>query len=190
MSATAPGSGEGLQRGLELAYRFLGRRERTTAEVRGWLERHGIDRAGAELVVSELTELGYLDDARYARVFIEDKRALEQWGTERIRRVLRELGIEHELIESALGMTDGDTELERALGLLQQRFPEPPADRRQRERALGMMLRKGYDSELALDALAAYGREQPSDCAAPAPVLRWSQRTNGPQGYRKDQQTS
>jgi regulatory protein len=42
--------------------------------------------------------------------------------------------------------------------VLRQRFPSPPRDRRERERALGILLRKGYDIELALDALAAYDR--------------------------------
>jgi regulatory protein len=50
------------------------------------------------------------------------------------------------------------SELDRALGLLRRRFPDPPQDRRDRNRALGMLLRKGYESELALDALAAYAR--------------------------------
>ncbi len=35
----------------------------------------------------------------------------------------------------------------------------PPRERRDRDRALGMLIRKGYDSELALDALAAHVRE-------------------------------
>ena len=35
---------------------------------------------------------------------------------------------------------------------------DSPADRRERERALGVLLRKGYESELALDALSAYAR--------------------------------
>ena len=46
-----------------------------------------------------------------------------------------------------------------ALVLLRRRFPEPPTGRRERDRAMGMMLRKGYDSELAVEALAAYARE-------------------------------
>jgi hypothetical protein len=32
-------------------------------------------------------------------------------------------------------------------------------DRRERERALGMLIRKGYDPELALDAIAGHTRE-------------------------------
>ena len=50
------------------------------------------------------------------------------------------------------------SELDRAVAVLRRRFPDPPQDRRDRNRALGMLLRKGYESELALDALSAYAR--------------------------------
>ena len=53
-----------------------------------------------------------------------------------------------------------ESELDRALALLRRRFPSPPRDRRERDRALGVLIRKGYDSELALDALAAHARSQ------------------------------
>jgi regulatory protein len=137
---------------LATAYGFLDKRERTVAEVRHRLERAGIETAATEFAVAELTAIGALDDARYARLFAEDKRALEGWGSERISRVLRKRGIDRELVEQALGAA-ADSELDRAVALLRQRFPLPPADRRDRERALGVLLRKGYDGELALDAL-------------------------------------
>ena len=41
-----------------------------------------------------------------------------------------------------------DAELERALALLRRRFPSPPRERRDRDRALAVLLRKGYDTEL------------------------------------------
>ncbi len=44
------------------------------------------------------------------------------------------------------------------MALLRRRFPDPPQDRRDRNRALGMLVRKGYDTELALDALSAHAR--------------------------------
>ena len=49
-------------------------------------------------------------------------------------------------------------ELERALAVLRAWFPSRGADRRERERALGVLLRKGYDSDLALEALAIHSR--------------------------------
>jgi regulatory protein len=151
-------------RALELAYRYLNRRERTVAETRRHLIGRGADVGEAEAAIRELTEQGYLDDARFVRVFAEDKRELEQWGTQRIERALLLRGIDRELVAGALGAGEigGEAEAgdqERALALLGRRFPEPPRGRRERDRALGVLLRKGYDPELALDALSAYLRE-------------------------------
>jgi regulatory protein len=144
---------------LAIAYAYLNRRERTESELRAHLETREQTDDGVQAAIEELTELGYLDDARYARLFTQDKRNLEQWGAERIRRALNERGVDRDLVEQALRAEEPELELDRALALLRARFPRPPADRRDRDRALGMMIRKGYDSELALDALSAYARE-------------------------------
>ena len=146
------------QRALALAYRYLNRRDRTESEVRGHLQVKGLDAAVIDPAIRVLIEQGYVDDARFARLFTEDKRELEQWGAERIRRGLRARGIEPDLIDATLGVEPAETELSRAVGLLRQRFASPPADRRERDRALGVLMRKGYDGELAVDALSAFAR--------------------------------
>lgn len=149
-----------LQRALDLAYRYLNRRERTQMEVGRRLEQAGIEQAVREEALSTLSEQGVLDDVRFARLFVEDKRGLEGWGNERIRPALLQRGIDRDLIDDALrGADGGERELDRALELLRSRFPIPPQDRRERDRALGIMLRKGYDPDVALDALAAYARD-------------------------------
>lgn len=158
---------EKLQRALDIGYSYINRRERTVAEVRAQLERKGIAPDLAEDALRSFAEQGFLDDERFAGLFVTDKRELEQWGSERIRRGLLARGIDRELAEraiaaSAAGAGDDDeeapSELERALELLRRRFPTPPRERRDRERALGVLLRKGYESELALDALSAHAR--------------------------------
>jgi len=154
---------DGLQRALDAAYRYLGRRDRTEAELRQRLEQAGTTTPVLDEAIAILSEQNVLDDARYARLFVEDKRSLDQWGADRIRRTLASRGVDRELIEQALSAEDlegdGDGELERAVELLRSRFPSPPRERKERDRALGVMLRKGYDSEVALDALAAYARD-------------------------------
>jgi len=153
---------ERLQRALELAHEYLNRRDRTVAEVRRQLERRGVASEPVEGAIEVLVEQGYLNDARFAQLFAADKRELQEWGNERIRRGLLDRGVDHDLVERALqaggddGAESGDTELERALALLRRRFPVPPADPRERQRALGLLLRKGYESELAYDAIAAH----------------------------------
>jgi regulatory protein len=149
---------------LAWALSYVNRRERTTTEVRAHLARKGVSDATAESVLEELVAGRLVDDARFAEMFVADKRTLEQWGNERIRRGLVERGIDRELAEGALAAGDdpGDeepqTELDRAVELLRRRFPDPPRERRDRDRALSMLLRKGYESELAVDALAAHAR--------------------------------
>jgi regulatory protein len=158
---------ETIQRALEHAYAYLNKRERTEAEVRRRLEQRGLDPQAIHAALDVLIDQGLLDDARFARLFVEDKRQLDQWGSERIRRTLIERGIERDVVEAALkdrgdsDTEDGPSELDRALALLRQRFAAPPVQRRDRDRALGVLIRKGYDSELALDALTAYARDTP-----------------------------
>ena len=171
-SSTRPPEREGLAqegvvaedggRALQIAYRYLNSRERTVAEMRARLEREADLRAAEiEATIAELMGYGYLDDARYARVFAEDKRTLEQWGSERISRTLRERGVDRELVVAALAQiedTAAESELERAQALLDQRFPLGPAEPRDRDRAFGMLVRKGYESEVAADAVRAWAR--------------------------------
>jgi regulatory protein len=153
--------GDRLEHALEFAYRYLNRRERTVDEMRRHLAREGVEAATVDDAVRELLEAGYLDDARFARILAEDKRELEHWGQDRIARTLLARGIDRELIEQTLAADAPGGELSRALALLHRRFPSPPTDRRARDRALGVLLRKGFDSELALDALRAYARTEP-----------------------------
>jgi regulatory protein len=152
-----------VERALAVAYRFVGKRERTTAEIARRLKRAGFGAETIEPALLALHEDGSLDDVRFARLFTEDKRDLEHWGSERIRRALIERGVDPETVEAVL-RADGvdeatESDHDRALALLRRRFPEPLQTRRDRDRALGMLLRKGYESDLAVDALSAYARE-------------------------------
>ena len=79
---------------LELSFAYLNRRERTVAELRLHLERKGITGAAAEACVRTLLEDGYLDDGRFALMFVHDRRELDGWGSERIRRELAAKGID------------------------------------------------------------------------------------------------
>jgi regulatory protein len=143
---------------LALAYRHLNRRDCTVAEMRLHLERRCADADAVDTAIELLREQGYLDDARFARLFTQDKRELEQWGNDRIERALVGRGIDRDLVRQTLGQSAPEAEFDRALELLRRRFPSPPTDRRGRDRALGVLLRKGYDNEVALDALGAHAR--------------------------------
>jgi regulatory protein len=150
---------ERLQHALDLAYRFLGHRDRTVAEVRDRLTAEGVEPGVVDDAIAELRHQGYLDDARYAQRFVEDRRTIDAWGAERIERRLLAVGVDPALIETALDDRDAGEELEAALAVLRRRFPRAPADDRARDRALGLLVRKGYELELAYDAVRAFERD-------------------------------
>src|SRR4051795_372771 len=135
----------------ELAWAALNRRERTEAELRWLLTGKRAHPEAIEEVLAGLGEQGYIDDASSARRFAEDRRELDAWGSERIERRLLAAGVAPEHIAAALA--DGGDELEAALELLRRRVPRPPETLLERDRALGMLLRKGYEREVAYDAL-------------------------------------
>jgi regulatory protein len=147
-----------VQHALDLSYRYLGHRDRTVAELRRHLEGKRVEPDTIDEVVGELHEQGYLDDARFAQRFAEDRRTLDAWGADRIERKLREAGVPAEHIEAALSTQTADEAREAAIDLLRRRLPEPPRDDRSRERALGLLVRRGYDLELAYDAVRAFER--------------------------------
>ena len=147
-----------LQHALDLAYRYLGHRDRTVAEVRDRLEAKGVEPPIVDEALEELSRQGYLDDARYARRFVEDRRTIDAWGAERIERRLLAVGVDPALIASALQHRGAGEELEAAVAVLRRRFPQAPSGDRDRERALGLLVRKGYDLELAYDAVRAFER--------------------------------
>jgi len=114
-----------------------------------------VGEAAARAAVAELEDQGYLDDARYVQRFTEDRRSLDGWGTLRIERRLLDLGVSPELIEAALGGRGAEDELQAAVAVLRRRGGGgvSPTDERERQRALGMLVRRGYALELAYDAV-------------------------------------
>jgi SOS response regulatory protein OraA/RecX len=54
------------ERAIQLAYRAVGYRERTVAELRTFRERKRVEPAAIDDAVAELSTAGVIDDARYA----------------------------------------------------------------------------------------------------------------------------
>ncbi|HEX4805039.1 MAG TPA: RecX family transcriptional regulator [Conexibacter sp.] len=145
-----------LQHALDLAFRYLTRRDRTVLEMRRYLEGKRVEPCAIDQALAHLEREGYLNDARFARQFADDKRLLEEWGGDRIERRLLALGVPVELARAAVGARGRGGELEAACALLRRRFPALDDDPRERRRAYGMLVRKGYEHELAWEAIRAH----------------------------------
>ncbi len=144
------------ERAVELAYRSISRRDRTVAEVRTFLEGKRVEPEAVEHALAELASAGFLDDARFAERFAEDKRSLERWGRERIERDLLRRGVPADLVEAAAEQGRED-ELEAAVAVLAGRA-QALGSERERGKAWQLLVRKGYEPELAYEAVRAQGR--------------------------------
>lgn len=140
------------------AFRALNARERTAHELQVFLERRGIELDVISDVVADLAAEGLVDDAGYARRFTEDRRLLDQWGSERIARDLARRGIERDLIDVALLGVERADEVTMAVELLDRRYRQSFTGDRDRDKAWRMLVRRGYDSEIAYEAVRRHER--------------------------------
>ncbi len=64
-----------------------------------------------------------------------------------------------DLVEGAVSEQERGQELRAAIDLLAQRLPVPPVGDRERDRAWRLLVRKGYEPELAYEAVRTHGRQ-------------------------------
>ena len=115
---------------------------------------HTLSEPASALYFEQLTctLTGELDDQRFARRYAEDKRELRGWGPERIREALTSRGVASDLVEMALEADSHDAQVRRASDLLARRGRPLDVDS-DRARALGYLTRRGYEYEVAYEAV-------------------------------------
>ncbi len=139
---------------FEAALGALDRKERTAHELALWLKGRGFGMDEIEAALRRLFETEVLDDERFARRYAEDKRDLSGWGPERIREALLERGVPIDTIEGVLALDSHGDQLGRACEILIRRA-RPLDDDADRQRALEYLARRGYDYEIAYQAVRA-----------------------------------
>jgi regulatory protein len=137
---------------FEAALGALDRKERTAHELALWLKGRGFGMGEIEEALKRLFETEVLDDERFARRYAEDKRELAGWGPERIREALLERGVPIDTVEEVLATDSHGDQLDRAREILIRRA-RPLEDNADRQRALEYLARRGYDYEIAYEAV-------------------------------------
>lgn len=142
---------------LAKALAAISRKDRTEAEMRDWLAVREVEPDEVDRVIRFLTENLALDDRRFALAYASDKRELSGWGRVRIRANLLRKGVDPYLVTEALDQDDrahgsSETEVERAVRVLSEKGADL-SDDRGRQRALGLLARRGYEAEEAYAAI-------------------------------------
>lgn len=137
----------------ETALAYLGHKARTEQEVRRKLSRSGYDEAVIERSVDRLRELGYLDDAAYARAYVQARFRNRRYGPKRLRADLFKRGVAARHIDAVLDELVGQEDmLEAARGHAEKRWPRlaREADPYKRRKKLSdYLVRRGFSYDIA-----------------------------------------
>jgi len=87
---------------LRRAAALCSRQEQCTGHILEKLRSWNVDTELARSVILKLHEEKFLDDRRYARFYVRDKFKLNRWGKIKITAMLRQKGIQDEIIYEAL----------------------------------------------------------------------------------------
>jgi regulatory protein len=162
---------EQASRATEAALVFLGYRPRSEKEVRDRLRRGGYDQEAIDHAISRLHEWRYLDDADFARRWVENRTTHRPRGKRLLQQELRHKGIDTETAREAIAEVDLD-EAGAAEGLARRRLPsyagdDPAAIRRR----LGAYLaRRGYGYDVIRVALErALGEDEGDEVMGDGP---------------------
>jgi regulatory protein len=169
---------------LEAAARFLEARARSVAEVRRRLSSAGYRADLVDGAITRMTELGMLDDATFARAWVESRDRARPRGERALSQELRVRGVDHKVISAALedrrasapdasGEVDApspdEAAAERLLARHARALDRVADPRARRQRAYALLARNGFDSGVCASASAASVREQEDE--EPPPEL-------------------
>ncbi|MCX6030403.1 MAG: RecX family transcriptional regulator [Chloroflexi bacterium] len=153
------------EKAYDRAVRFLNFRPRSQAEVRRHLAQAAVEEAVIEAVLVRLTEHGYLDDAGFARYWVENREQFRPKGARALRQELRGKGLDSATIETAVGQLDEtagayEAARPRALRLAPLVQADPLAFRR---KLSDFLLRRGFGYEVVREVVARLAEELTDD---------------------------
>ena len=133
------------------------RSEQCTSDLLRKLAAWGIASAEAQRIVQSLEAQGFVDDARYAEVFVRDKYRFARWGVYKIRMHLSARRISSSDIESALRSVDTDEYYSLLLSALRSKArtlsPDHLTTPEGRAKLMRFAISRGYESSLVSRAI-------------------------------------
>ena len=150
MSFPRPRKTESEEELYQYAVGALGRRMRSTAELKRLLRRRveaetEYGQTLIELVIRRLKDRGYLNDAKYATAYSSFRRDNERFGRMRVITDLKTKGVHGEVIEKAIADTyDEVNDEKQAREYLRRKRLVKPKDQKQAARVFRQLLRAGF----------------------------------------------
>lgn len=140
---------------LQSLMRLCARGERSTGDAMRLMRTWGVPEGERQAVVDRLVAQRFIDNGRYAELYVREKSRLSGWGARKIAMQLRTKGVEKEVIAEALATIDRDEQGDRLVEKLRRkmRTTKAQSDYEMRGKLLRYALGLGYDYDDANTAL-------------------------------------
>ncbi len=154
----------------QICLKMLTAAPRTRAQLATALARRGVPAEAAEAVLDRFAEVQLIDDAMFARAWVESRHHGRGLARRALAAELRQRGVETDDIKTAVSDLDPEQEYATARALIERRLPGTrglarPARFR---RLMGVLARKGYPEGLAYRVVREALEYEPGDFGAGA----------------------
>jgi regulatory protein len=137
------GGRDEVEKAYERALDFLSYRPRSEHEVRRRLRRRNLDEEVIEETIARLRKAGLVDDAAFARYWVENRMQFKPRGGRVLRHELRQRGVAPEIVDQAIEGLDEEAVARRVARAGAHRYRD--LARRDFQRKLGAYLaRRGF----------------------------------------------
>src|ERR1700684_4612018 len=151
----------------QICLRLLTVSPRTRAQLAQALSRRGVPDEAAEAVLSRFTDAGLIDDAAFARAWVESRHHSRGLSRRSLSDELKRRGGDSEEIREAVGTLDPEQETATARHLVERKLASSrgrPPEARVRP-AASLLARKGYPAGLSFRLIKEVLEQEGSDDA-------------------------
>lgn len=133
----------------EKTLNLLSYRQRSAWELRDYLRRKKQSKEDIEIILSKLSENGYVDDRKFAQSWVETRRLLKPMSQKRLRLELRQKRISDEVINEVLA-EDETNELDVLKEIIERKAKRYP----DKQKLMQYLARQGFSYDNIKSALA------------------------------------
>lgn len=153
---------DGQEAAYQQALRLLEYRPRSSAEVRRNLEKHGLPQEAIDATLARLENSGLVDDARFAREWVENRSTFRPRSQRALAYELRQKGIASEAVEEAVQPVDEEA-VAYAAAQRQTRKIHAEDWPKFRSRLAGFLARRGFGYEITAQVTRRVWDERMTD---------------------------
>lgn len=153
------------QKGLNMSMNYLSFRMRSIDEIRQYLAKKEFEPNTTQAVIERLSELGYLDDLEFAKMFIRSKITTTKKGPKALKQDLKQKGVTDAIIEEALTIYSEEEQVEEATNLVEKKAKQYKklSETALKQKLVQVLQQKGYPWSVTEQAIEKASLEKDED---------------------------